>query len=366
MSHPAAPLPEPRDTDILTSMRRRIEALRLDLRGFLVVTEAATGAYACTAPLAAMAGARVHAVARDTARHGSFEDARRATMALADAAGVADRISIGRSIPPQLLSTCDILTNSGHLRPITADLIARLPHHAVIALMFEAWEFRAADLDLDACRQRGIRIAAVNERHPDVAVFPFLGPLAARLLEDAGITLDGARITLLCDNPFAPFIDAGLRAAGARVATWASIDAVPTDLPTPDAVLVALDPARNDELGQPHLRKLAARAHGAVLAQFWGDIDRVAAGLVWPGRIWPPRAPGRGHMAVLLSDLGHEPIVRLQAGGLRAAELVARGSALEGEGIAELLTESVRPVDCELRDIHSRVGNAPKSTAIQG
>ena len=60
---------------MLDSMRTRIEALGLDLDGLEVVTEAATGAYACTAVIAALAGARVTAMARDTARHGSAEDA---------------------------------------------------------------------------------------------------------------------------------------------------------------------------------------------------------------------------------------------------------------------------------------------------
>lgn len=326
---------------MLDSMRRRIEALNLDLAGFLVVTEAATGAYACTAPLAAMAGARVHAVARDTARHGSFEDAARETMALAEAAGAADRITVSRTLPPDVLAGCDILTNSGHLRPITAESIAQLPRRAVIALMFEAWEFRESDLDLRACRERGIRVAAVNERHPDVAVFPFLGPLAARMLADAGLALAGARISLLCDNPFAPFIARGLGEAGAVVETVDRAAAV--SMADADAILVAMDPSRNAELGEEQLLQLAAASRGALLAQFWGDVDREAAGRVWPGALWPPAAPCRGHMAVLLSDLGHEPIVRLQAGGLRAAELVARGESMKADGVAELLAESQPP-----------------------
>ncbi|WP_229583398.1 hypothetical protein [Paracoccus sp. S-4012] len=285
-----------------------------------------------------MAGARVHAIGRDTARHGSFQDAVESTTALAEAAGVADRITISRTIPPDLLAECDILTNSGHLRPITADTISQLPERAVIALMFEAWEFRESDLDLAACRRRGIRIAAVNERHPDVAVFPFLGTLAEHMLTDAGLVIRGARIQLLCDNPFAPFIERGLRQAGAFVETAARPAAA--RMSDSDAILVALDPSRNAELDEETLGRLGALSPGALLAQFWGDIDREAADRVWSGAIWPRVTSRRGHMAVLLSDLGHEPIVRLQAGGLRAAELVARGKPLSEGGVAELFLES--------------------------
>ena len=86
--------------------------------------------------------------------------------------------------------------------------------------MFEAWEFRGDDFDLAACREQGIAVAGVNERHPDVAVFPFLGPLAVRLLRNGGFDPAGRRIALLCDNPFAAFILAGLKDAGAEAACF--------------------------------------------------------------------------------------------------------------------------------------------------
>jgi len=62
---------------------------------------------------------------------------------------------------------------------------------------------------------------------------------------------------------------------------------------------------------------------GAVVAQFWGDIERsafVAANVP----IWPPESAAPGHMGILPSDIGPEPVVRLQAGGLKAAEVLLR------------------------------------------
>ena len=309
--------------DMITSIRRRIDALRLDLGGLTVATEAATGAYACTAVIAALAGAQVEAVARDSPRYGSFEDARRATMRLADAAGVANRITVARAFGPRSLERCDIVTNSGALRPIDRGMIGRLPPDAVIALMFEAWEFREADLDLAACRARGIRVVAVNERHPDIAVFDFLGPLAARLLADGEVGVAHRKIALLCDNPFAAYLEAGLADRGADVAVF---DAAGSLRPAPwDAVVVAIDPTRNPPLGGVDLAAIWARAPGAALAQFWGDVDRAAARRLGFQRIAPAVEPASGHMGILLDALGHEPIVRLQAGGLCAAARIHRG-----------------------------------------
>ncbi|MHA6686500.1 hypothetical protein [Mesorhizobium sp. A556] len=319
---------------VLEILRERITALKLDLTGLRVVTEAATGAYACTAVIAAMAGAHnVFAVARGSASHGSGADAARATLALARMAGVDKRIEIAPNLDPKALACCDILTNSGHLRPITRAMIERLPTSAVIALMFEAWEFRNSDLDLDACRDRGIQVAGVNERHRDVAVFPFLGRLCAKLLRDAGMSPFGRKIALLCDNPFLPFIENGLREEGAFVETCSDVATLRSrDF---DAVVVALQP-RGERLGKALFERLASIAPQALVCQFWGDIVRGSArqhGFA----VWPEQEPRPGHMGILLNALGPEPIVRLQTGGLRAAELVFRGGWSEPEGVAEIL-----------------------------
>ena len=326
---PASNAPE----TMLESIERRINVLDLDLSGLQVVTEAATGAYASTAVIAALAGARVHACARHTRNHGSAAEAIAATRHLAGMAGVEDRIVFCEAISAPVLRNCDILTNSGRIRPITGDMVERLPPQAVIALMFEAWEFRDADLDLQACRERGVRIAAVNERHADVAVFPFLGPLLVCLLRDAGMRAAGKRIAVLCDNPFADFLVRGLVEAGASASLFEGVSALPKG--EWDAVVLSLLP-RDEPLGVDPLKAIAAKAPGALLAQFWGDVDRpVAKALGFA--ICPEAEPGRGHMGILLNRLGHEPIVRLQAGSLKAAEIVRRGGSLKADGVASLL-----------------------------
>jgi hypothetical protein len=313
---------------------QQIAATALDLRALEVVTEAATGAYATTAVIAARAGATmVHALARDTA-HGSALDATNETMALANRFGVADRIRIVSEITPEMFASCDILTNCGHLRPITTTMIRQLPSEAVIALMFEAWEFRDTDLDLEACRSMGIRVAAVNERHPAVNVFSFLGPLCVRLLEDSGTKVDGARIMVLCDNPFATFIAAGLEAAGASGTVLANVTEI--DEADWNVVVVALTPGAGDRLTRSDFLHLGHVAPKALIAQFWGDIDRSAA-RKWGFSVWPPAPPHHGHMAILLNALGPEPIIRLQTGGLRAAELARRNAESSPGGILQLL-----------------------------
>jgi len=303
-------------------MKAAIGRLDLGLAGHAVLTEAATGAYAVTPVLAALAGAHVFALA-NTTRYGSADDIEKATLGLAHLAGVGDRIEFIYEKNPAILGRIDVVTNSGQVRPIDKTMVSYLKPSCVVPLMYEAWEYRPADIDLDACRSRGIEVAGTNEQHPAVDVFPFLGLLAARELQDAGIAVHGSHIISLCDNVFASFITSSLQSYGAKVSEARQLtqQVLPPDC---DAILVALKPGESPVLTAADADLICKQAPGVIVVQYWGDVDRKAfAHARIP--VWPPQEPTAGHMGVLLSAIGPEPIVRLQAGGLKVGEVLARG-----------------------------------------
>jgi hypothetical protein len=304
-------------------MGMAIISCRLDLTGRVVLTEAATGAYAVTPVLAALAGAeRVIALA-GSSRHGPATLAKAETLELATAAGMADRIEVVTERRPELTAAADVVTNSGHVRPIDAQMVSWMKTTAVVPLMFEAWELLPSrgDLDLVALRRRGIMVAGTNERHPAVDVFSYLGVMACKLLLDAGVAVHRSKLLLLCDNPFSSYLRHGLAAAGATVEVCARpVDATFDQL---DAVVVALRPRSRPVLDRREVAQVAKRWPGAVVAQFWGDLDRteLAAAEV---PFWPLEPPRPGQMGILPSAVGPEPTVRLQAGGLKVAEVLLR------------------------------------------
>lgn len=297
----------------------------LELVGTTVLTEAATGAYAVTPVIAAAAGAdRVIALTRST-RYGSADDVREQTFRLARLLGVEDRIVVREGRPDEeLVGAADIITNSGHVRPIDASMAAWMQPHAVVPLMFEAWEIDLGrdDVDLDALSRRGVRFAGTNERHPAVDVFSYLGPMAVKMLADAAWSTYGSRLLLLCDNPFMSYVHDGLARSGADVATAAAFDAelVHDQL---DAIVVALRPDGTPVLDDDDLAEIAARAPGVLVAQFWGDVSRDSC-RAHDIPCAPVDDPGAGHMGVLPSAVGPEPIVRLQTGGLKVGEILLR------------------------------------------
>ncbi|WZP01118.1 hypothetical protein EP7_005495 (plasmid) [Isosphaeraceae bacterium EP7] len=302
--------------------REAVDRCRLDLSGAIVLTEAATGAYVVTPILAALAGAgRVFALARASS-YGTVEEVVEQTESLARAASVSGVIEVMTEKTPEVIALADVVTNSGHVRPIDRAMVERMKPTSVVPLMYESWEFRDADIDLQACRERGILVAGTNERHPAVDVFSYLGIMAVKLLLDAEVAVFGSRILLLSDNPFEPYIRRGLVAAGASVKT--AVDLVEGLGSDPvDAVVVAMQPRVGPILG-PLEAELLAKSHpGVVVGQFWGDLDRDALDAVGIA-FWPRTAPARGHMGILPSGVGPEPIVRLQTGGLKVAEVLMK------------------------------------------
>jgi hypothetical protein len=316
-------------------MRSAIEECGLDLSDMTVLTEAATGAYGVTPVICAMAGAKKVWAKTGDSRYGQVSEVAAWMSEIAREAGVMGRIDVVRDLKPEILSDIDIVTNSGHLRPLSAALIELLPASAVVALMFEAWELRPADIDLQACIRRGIPVAGVNERHSSIDVFSFLGPLCVRQLHDCGLAVYRNKIAVVCDNEFAGPILKGFAALGGDVARFDDVAAVQVD--EWDAIVIALLPRAEFRLGKAEAARLrSVTPKHVVIVQFWGDIDRdalAAEGL----RIWPAQAPARGHMAILLSEIGPEPIVRLQTGGLRAAELVWRGVPSQDADMVQLV-----------------------------
>jgi hypothetical protein len=303
-----------------------VERCALDLSGSRVLTEAASGAYVVTPVIAALAGAEVTAVTGDS-RYGTVADVEAATMHLARLLGVADRITITTRREPSLFAAADVITNSGHVRPIVGDLAAAIRSDAVLPLMFEAWELQHGrlDIDLDVLVARGVQIAGTNERHPNVDVFSYLGPMAVAHLADAGVSAYGGRIAVLCNNPFREYIVDGLKSAGADVAVASTLDELADA--GPDALLLAMTPTSSSVLSATDLGQIAAARPGCVIVQFWGDVDRT----VCPLPFWPEHPPPRGHMGVLPSRVGPEAVVRLQAGGLKVAQVLLKPAATRTE-----------------------------------
>lgn len=300
---------------LTSSIKRSVVRTNLDLKGLIVVTECATGAYSCTPAIASLAGAaRVVAFGKDSS-YSSFEAAREDVLAICKALGLSKNILLATDSLDVLddnLEKADIVTNSGHLRPLNSERIKRMKKGCVIPLMYESWEFRHTDLCLQTCQERGIPVAGTNERHPDIGVFDYLGPIAAKSLFNAGLEIHGNNILLICDNDFAPYLEKTLKNLGANV-----LRNVCSTHDEADAIVFAHTPSITG--GSLDLHSLNLPKKVPVCCQLWGDVDRSYFETKWI----PEQEPKVGHMGIKLSTIGVEAVVRLQAGGLKVGQLLA-------------------------------------------
>ena len=98
------------------------------------------------------------------------------------------------------LRKADIVTNSGHMRPLDKKKLMNLKQNTVIPLMYESWEFRKTDIDLAYCKEKSILVAGTNERHPDINIFNYLGPLIAKVLLNSSMEIIENKYLIVCDN----------------------------------------------------------------------------------------------------------------------------------------------------------------------
>jgi hypothetical protein len=158
-----------------------IKKFEPNLHGKIVLTEAATGNYICTPVLAALAGAKVYAYAKES-KYGSLEVISDQISTIAKLFNIGTSITIIQSLDQIDLSSVDILTNTGFLRPISKDIIEKLKPECVIPLMWEPWEFRDSELDIDACAKKGIKVYGTNESDPRLKTMDYIGFIALYFL----------------------------------------------------------------------------------------------------------------------------------------------------------------------------------------
>lgn len=313
-----------------------IERFDLNLKGLTVYTEAASGAYLLCPILAAAAGAeRVYAQTRDS-RFGEANEILEATMSAAEKFGVANRIEVLKKRCHRSLAAADIVTNSGFVRPIDKDLIAALKPTAVIPLMWETWEFRSSDFDLDDCQERGILVLGTDEQKEPCDMRLFIGLCGLKLLFDLGF--DGGKVLLLgnASIPGGTIVDY-LRRAGIDV-TWFSAEAE-GDLDYGefaqhfqsrgseyDIMLLAEHKHRFPLLGSEGLLdfKSISEINSALkIGVISGNLnvsELVKSGLRYlPGQIAPT-----GFMSYQPYMMGPRPVLTLYAGGLKVGEAMAR------------------------------------------
>ncbi|HKP37803.1 MAG TPA: hypothetical protein VJT71_13180 [Pyrinomonadaceae bacterium] len=324
-----------------------VEDFDLNLRGLVVLTEAATGPYQYSPILAALAGAdKVYAVTADS-RYANKEDVKIQTLEKARQWGLSERIEVVFNKSRDWISECDIVTNSGFVRPINREFISFMKPTAVIPLMWETWELRDYHLDLEACKEHGILVLGTDEAQPPHALYSLPGYLAMKLIFELGLEGYRTRTLLLGSNVLARCIHEHFRHLNLPV-TWfaeGETEAQPYDslrshfathAQNYDVILVAEHEHDVRLLGADGLLTYdqIREANAAMcIGVISGNVD--AGGLKTSGlRFYPEKILPFGQMSYQSYELGPLPVLELYAAGLKVGETMAR-ARLSGSSVKE-------------------------------
>ena len=332
-------------------IRECIDRFALDLSGLVVLTEAAGGNFMSTPIIAALAGAReVIAVTRDSP-WGKAKDIIADTVSWAEGLGLSN-ICTEIGISAQAWSRADIITNLGFVRPINRAAVDAMKPTAAVSLMWEPWEFRREDIDIDACREKGILVMGTDEGHPSLDFRRYVGLLCVKLLFEAGIEVNGCKILVASSGRFAKAIGQVLSAAGAQTAIVSpretdcdGVQFIPSSLDGKECIerlarsdaLVVAEHSHRDRLlagsGSEWAGRIARLNPSIRVVHLCGRLDRkplTEAGI----SITPAREPAPGFMSVTTDYLGPRPVIELHAAGLKVGEAVAR-ARIKGLSVKE-------------------------------
>ena len=187
---------------MIDKIKNSIDKFKLNLSGKIVLTEAASGNYVVTPIIAALSGAKVIAITKES-KFATIDEVKKQTYKLAKTFNVEDNITIVNDKDRIDYKKLDIVTNTGFVRPIDKNMIDKLSSSCVIPLMWEPWEYRESDLDLEYCLKKGIKVYGTNENDPRLQTMKYIGFTVLSFLLENKMSPFSSKVLILGNKHFA-------------------------------------------------------------------------------------------------------------------------------------------------------------------
>ena len=310
--------------NIIDKIRYSIDKFQLDLSDLTVLTEAATGNYVVTPILAALAGARVIAFTKNS-KHGNVQDVIDQTFALSDKLKVANKIDIIQSLGEIDLSQVDILTNTGFLRPINDAIISKLKSSCVIPLMWEPWEYRSAELDLQVCAKKGVKVYGTNESDPRLRTMEYIGYIVLHFLLEEKCSPFSSKVLILGDNKFGKAIKTVLDTNDYLLKWVSDYDQKVDNIEQYDVIVCAEHQNKAKLIGGDGYLNGTEISPETIIIHIAGSIDIE----ILKSKIIPELPQKYGHMSYTADFIDNLAIIDLHTAGFNVAQGMIEANKLQ-------------------------------------
>lgn len=309
-----------------------IKLLDLDLSSMTVLTEAASGSFIATPLIAAMAGADKTYVVCQNSVYGTVEEIQAYLCEFMLFLGISKEKICFIEEKEDIAEKVNIVTNLGFVRPITSEFVQRLPHDAAIPLMFETWEFRDSDIDMNACQVNNIPVLGTKETDSRLKIFNYVGISVLKLLLENSIEVFKSHILLISSGEYLDSVNKVLKSNGAIVKIYNpynkydSLKEFKDFLKCCDAVVVAEQKHKGILLGEEsgciHIDWLLESKPIVIHIAGLVDDDLLEKNQL---RKQPAKRIPYGYMTVTTEYAGIRPVIELHTAGLKVGQALVEG-----------------------------------------
>ena len=226
------------------------------------------------------------------------------------------------------IKEADIITNSGFLRPLNDCFLKHTKSGVVVPLMFESWEIRKKDIDIDSCSKRNIKVAGTWENHPKLLVFDYVKELTIKLIHDAGYEIQGNKFIVWSKDHFGEMAKKGLISNGAKeVLIIDHPDKLLKELDNVDVIFFCDYNEKRPYFGENgiiNLQKLTNKNCHFGIVHLNGELNYkfVQENNI---KVYPEINGQTSKMTHTLSYVGLKPVMKLLAAGFKVGQEVLDG-----------------------------------------
>lgn len=201
---------------IYKSIKNAINEFQLDLSGEIVLSELGTNEYAYVSFIPIIANAKkVIIICKDNSLS---ENLKLDFINFANYFNISSDsyLFLNKKDLVNVKHEITIISNCGNVRPIDSFLIDGMNQLKVVGLMYDAWELRGSDVDVEFLSKNKIKLVAVNETHSNHDIFSYVGPLSTKLCFDSNHEVLNENILVWSGDEFGNYISKFLKNFGAN------------------------------------------------------------------------------------------------------------------------------------------------------
>lgn len=299
-----------------------INFLKLDLSNKVILTEIGTNAYFFTPLIALLSRAKYVFIWAKDNQFAKAIDLSNSFKKLAQKYNFTNYEFSINTTNVEHIRQSDIITNLGNIRPIDKEFISYCKEGAIISLMYDAWEFRPEEIDIDYCKIRNIKLVAVNENATSFPIFISVEQLALKMAFEAGYEVYNNKIIVWSSDIFGEFTKRGFEKNNAqKVILTKNSEVVAQEISNIDFIFLC-DYKQNENIDNIlNFKKLKKINPSFGIIHLYGALSKQYLELL--NIPIYPRENGRNQfMSRTFAHLGLYPALNLNIAGLKVAQAV--------------------------------------------